>query len=132
MYDSVKDSCDGSGLSTSESSKGSRPFHFTKFTNKQTNNRALERPVKSKGSHPFTQRRNSDEILFLFTPLCNRSSLSSCNCRCPCHSRRRRRRHRFIVIVIVVVVVVTVKLSIRFELDSSTYGAAATIQFTVT
>ena len=28
LYSSVKDSCDGSGLSTSESSKGSHPFHF--------------------------------------------------------------------------------------------------------
>ena len=31
LYDSVKDSCDGSGLSTSESSKGSHPFHFIKL-----------------------------------------------------------------------------------------------------
>ena len=28
LNDSVKDSCDGSGLSTIESSKGSHPFHF--------------------------------------------------------------------------------------------------------
>ena len=31
LYDSVKDSCDGSGLSTSESSKGSHPFHFIRL-----------------------------------------------------------------------------------------------------
>ena len=28
LNDSVKDSCDGSGLSTIESSKGSHPFNF--------------------------------------------------------------------------------------------------------
>ena len=27
LYDSEKDSCDGSGLNISESSKGSHPFH---------------------------------------------------------------------------------------------------------
>ena len=31
LYDSVKDNCDGSGLSTSESSKGSHPFHFVEL-----------------------------------------------------------------------------------------------------
>ena len=31
LYDSEKDNCDGSGLSASESSKITHPFHFVKL-----------------------------------------------------------------------------------------------------